>query len=330
MMRRVRLGETGPEVAAIGFGAWGLSGDYGPADDAESVAVVRRALDLGVDFIDTADEYGNGHNERLIGNAIRDRRHEVVLATKVGLVRGPAGVVGVCGRPEHVRRAAHASLGRLGVDHVDLLYLHRVDTDVPIEETIGAMAELQQAGQTRFLGLSEVGPELVRRAHAVHPITAVQSEYSLWTRDPETEVLPALAELGIGFVAFSPLGRGFLAGAVAEASDLAERDFRRSLPRFRPENLERNLRLVEPLRVLAAEKEAAPGQIALAWLVRQGVVPIPGTRSVAHLESNVEALEIELSAADLARVEEIFAPDAVVGERYPSPGALSAERAASA
>jgi aryl-alcohol dehydrogenase-like predicted oxidoreductase len=329
-MRRVRLGGTGPEVGAIGFGAWGLSGDYGPANDAESVAVVKRALDLGVDFIDTADGYGNGHNERLVGKAIRDRRHEVVLATKVGLVCGPAGV-SVCGRPEYVRQAAHASLDRLGVDHVDLLYLHRVDADVPIEETIGAMADLKQAGKTRFLGLSEVGPELVRRAHAVHPITTVQSEYSLWTRDPEAEILPALAELGIGFVAFSPLGRGFLTGAVAEVGDLAEGDFRRSLPRFRPENLERNLELVERLRVLAAEKEAAPGQIALAWLLQQGVVPIPGTRAVAHLESNVEALGLELSADDLARLDAIFASGSVAGERYAaSQAALIAEGAASA
>jgi aryl-alcohol dehydrogenase-like predicted oxidoreductase len=253
-----------------------------------------------------------------------------VLATKVGLIRDPGGAVRVCGRPEHVRRAAEASLRRLGVDYVDLLYLHRVDPRVPIEDVIGAMAELTMAGKARFLGLSEAAPELVRRAYAVHPITALQSEYSLWTRDPEEHVLPVLAALGIGFVAFSPLGRGFLAGAVMGVDDLAERDFRRLLPRFRAENLERNLVLVAELRLLAAENGATPGQIALAWLLRQGVVPIPGTRSVAHLESNVRALELELSEIDLARLDEIFGPGSVAGERYPSPDALVAGGAASA
>src|SRR5262249_51865444 len=259
-VKRVRLGRRGPEVGAIGFGAWGLSGDYGPADDAESVEVIRRALDLGVALIDTADVYGAGHNERLVGRAIRGRRDRVFLATKVGILRDSPGAVSVCGRPDHIRAALAASLQRLGVERVDLLYLHRVDPRVPVEETVGAMGQLVDEGRVGFLGLSEVGPDIVRRPHAVHAIAAVQSEYSLWTRDPERTVLPALAELGIGFVAFGPLGRGFLAGALASADELGEDDFRRGLPRFQAENVKRNLLLLDPLHQLAREKGASTAE----------------------------------------------------------------------
>jgi aryl-alcohol dehydrogenase-like predicted oxidoreductase len=327
-MQRVALGRGGLEVGAIGFGAWGLSGDYGPADDGESIAVLRRALELGVDLIDTADGYGLGHNERLVGEAIRGRRHQVVLATKVGVVRDSRDGISVCGRPEHVRSAFAASLARLGVDHVDLLYLHRADPGVPIEETVGAMAGLVEEGTVRHLGLSEVGPELVRRAHAVHPITAVQSEYSLWTRDPEDEVLPTLDGLGIGFVAFSPLGRGFLAGAVRSARDLAEHDFRRGLPRFQAENVERNLALVDRLGRLAAARGLTAGQLALAWVVARGAVPIPGTRRLAHLEANVEAAGARLGPDELAELDAAFPPAAAAGPRYPPRlAAMAAEQA---
>jgi aryl-alcohol dehydrogenase-like predicted oxidoreductase len=329
VIRRVRLGREGPEVSAIGFGAWGLSGDYGPADDAEAIAVVRRALDLGVDLVDTADSYGAGHNERLVGEAIRGRRGDVVLATKVGIVRESRESISVCGRPDYVRSALAASLGRLGVDCVDLLYLHRADPEVPIEETIGALAGLVGEGKARFLGLSEVGPDLVLRASAVHPIAAVQSEYSLWTRDPEDGVLPLLADLGIGFVAFSPLGRGFLAGALARGRELGADDFRNGLPRFQTQNVERNLSLLDRLRVLAEGKGVSPGQLALAWLVARGVVPIPGTRRRAHLESNVAALGVELSADDLAELEAAFPMGAAAGARYPEQlAAVAAEGAA--
>jgi len=324
-MRRVRLGRGGPEVAVVGLGAWVLSGAYGPADDAESRALIRRALDLGVDLIDTADEYGDGHNERLVGMAIRGRRDRVVLATKVGLVPGSGPQVSVCGRPEYVRRAVTASLERLGADHIDLLYLHRADPQVPIEETVGAMAELVAEGSVRFLGLCEVGPDLLRRAHAVHPIAALQSEYSLWTREPEAAVLPALAELGIGLVAFSPLGRGFLAGAVTDAGALAPDDFRRGLPRFQPESLERNRVLVSRLRRLAAEKGMTAAQLALAWVIQRGAVPIPGTRRIEHLEENVATAEIALTTEEIARLEEAFPPGAAAGARYPEEwAALSA------
>jgi aryl-alcohol dehydrogenase-like predicted oxidoreductase len=324
-VRRVRLGRSGPEVAVVGLGAWVLSGAYGPADDAESQALIRRALDLGVDLIDTADEYGDGHNERLLGTASRGRRDRVVLATKVGLVPGSGSQVSVCGRPEYVRRAVTASLERLDVDHIDLLYLHRADPQVPIEETVGAMAELVAEGSVRFLGLCEVGPALLRRAHAVHPIAALQSEYSLWTRELEETVLPALAELGIGLVAFSPLGRGFLAGAVAGAGALAPHDFRRGLPRFQPESLERNRVLVSRLRKLAAEKGVTAAQLALAWVIQRGAVPIPGTRRIEHLEENVAAAGIELAPEEIARLEEAFPPGVAAGERYPEEwAALSA------
>lgn len=327
-MRRVRLGRSGPEVGAVGLGAWGLSGAYGPAGEWEARAVIERALELGVDLLDTADVYGEGENERLVGRAIRGRRDRVVLATKVGIVRDLPGSPVVCGRPDYLRSAVEASLQRLGVEHVDLLYLHRADPEVPIEESVGALAELVAEGKARFLGLSEVGPELLRRAHRVHPVAALESEYSLWTREPERDVVPALAELGVGFVAFSPLGRGFLAGAVADADDLAAGDFRRSLPRFRPENLERNRPLVSTLRALAAELDATPAQLALAWLCARGVVPIPGTRRVEHLAENAAAVSLELPAGALARLEEAFPPGVAAGARYPEAAETLAEAGA--
>jgi aryl-alcohol dehydrogenase-like predicted oxidoreductase len=304
-------------VSAIGFGAWGLSGDYGPADDAASIETIRRALDLGVNLIDTADEYGRGHNEALVGRAIRGRRSDVVLATKAGIVERADGSAGVSGAPEHLRAALEGSLVRLGVDHVDLFYLHRLDPFVPVEESLGAMVELVREGKARFLGLSEVGADVVRRAHAVYPLAALQSEYSLWSRGVEETVLPALRELAIGFVAFSPLGRGFLAGAVTDRAQLAAGDFRRTLPRFDEENLRRNLGLLRSLESVAAEKGATPAQLALAWLLHQGVVPIPGTRRQDHLEGNLRALEVELGPDDLARLEAAFRPGAAFGARYP-------------
>jgi aryl-alcohol dehydrogenase-like predicted oxidoreductase len=282
-----------------------------------------------VDLVDTADSYGAGHNERLVGEAIRGRRDDVVLATKVGIVRESQGSISLCGRPDYLRSALGASLERLGVDHVDLLYLHRADPDLPIEETVGALAVLVGEGKARFLGVSEVGPDLVRRASAVHPIAAVQSEYSLWTRDPEDGVLPALADLGIGFVAFSPLGRGFLAGALPKGHELAEDDFRSSLPRFQPENVDRNLGLLDRLRELAAARGAQAGQLALAWLVARGVVPIPGTRRRAHLETTVAALDVELSANDLSELEAAFPPGVAAGARYPEQLAAAAAEGAS-
>jgi aryl-alcohol dehydrogenase-like predicted oxidoreductase len=304
-------------VSAIGFGAWGLSGDYGAADDVESIATIRRALDLGVTLVDTADEYGDGHNERLVGDAIRGRRDDVFLATKAGLVRG-AGSLSICGRPDYLKRALEASLRRLRVESVDLFYLHRTDPSTPIEESVGAMAELVSVGKARNIGLCEVGDEIVRRAHSVHPLAAIQSEYSLWTRDPEERLLPVLRELGIGFVAFSPLGRGILTGTLRSPSGFEPGDFRLALPRFQRGNLRRNVLLLEPLIELAAEKEATPAQIALAWLVHRGVVPIPGTRRIAHLEENVGSLAIELTSAEQARLDSAFRPGCATGSRYPA------------
>ncbi len=317
-MRSVLLGPEAPPVSAIGFGAWGLSGDYGAADDAESIATIRRALDLGVTLVDTADEYGDGHNERLVGDAIGGRRDEVFLATKAGLVRGQGGSLSVCGRPDYLKRALEASLRRLRVESVDLFYLHRTDPSTPIEESVGAMSELVSVGKARNIGLCEVSDEIVRRAHSVHPVAAIQSEYSLWTRDPEERVLPVLRELGIGFVAFSPLGRGILTGTLRSSSGFEPGDFRRDLPRFQRENLRRNVLLLEPLIELAAEKEATPAQVALAWLVHRGVVPIPGTRRIAHLEENVGSLAIELTSVEQARLDNAFRPGSANGSRYPA------------
>jgi aryl-alcohol dehydrogenase-like predicted oxidoreductase len=297
----------------------GMSEFYGRTDEGEAIATIRRALDLGVTFLDTADIYGPFTNEKLVGRAIAGRRSDVELATKFGNVRGEKGErLGIRGDAEYVRQACDASLERLGVDHIDLYYQHRVDPNTPIEETVGAMAELVEAGKVRYLGLSEAAPETIRRAHAVHPITALQTEYSLWSRDPEDEVLPTVRELGIGFVAYSPLGRGFLSGRIRSVDDLDPDDFRRNQPRFRGENFERNLELVARVHEIAGEKSVSSAQLALAWVLHQGddIVPIPGTKHVRYLEENVAAVDVELTAGDLARIEEAFPKGATAGERY--------------
>ncbi|HWF74175.1 MAG TPA: aldo/keto reductase [Solirubrobacteraceae bacterium] len=320
-MEQRSLGREGLVVSAQGLGCMGMSEFYGSADESEAVATIHRAIDLGVTLFDTADMYGPFTNEQLVGAAIADRRDEVILATKFGIVRDPEnpGRRGINGRPDYVRSACEGSLRRLAVDHIDLYYQHRVDPDVPIEETVGAMAELVDEGKVRFLGLSEAAPETVRRAQAVHPISALQSEYSLWTRDVEAEILPTVRELGIGLVAYSPLGRGFLTGRVQSVDSLEPGDFRRHNPRFADGNLERNLELLARVQELAAEHDCTPGQLALAWVMHQGedVVPIPGTKRRSYLEQNVEATEIELSEEDLARIDEAAPIGAAAGDRYP-------------
>jgi aryl-alcohol dehydrogenase-like predicted oxidoreductase len=314
-----RLGTDGLEVSALGLGCMGMSEFYGTTDEGEAIATIHRALELGIDFLDTADMYGRGANEKLVGKAIRDRRDRVVLATKFGNVRSDDGSREVRGDADYVREACDASLRRLGLDHVDLYYQHRVDFRVPIEETVGAMAELVAAGKVRHLGLSAASPETIRRAHAVHPITALQSEYSLWTRDPEDGVLQTCRELGIGFVAYSPLGRGFLTGRIRSAEDLEEGDFRRNNPRFQGENFQRNLDLVARVEEIAAESGRTAGQIALAWVLSRGddVVPIPGTKRRRYLEENAEAVDLELTEEELERIEQAFPRGAASGERYP-------------
>jgi aryl-alcohol dehydrogenase-like predicted oxidoreductase len=325
-MDRRALGTQGLEVSAEGLGCMGMSEFYGTADEGEAVATIHHAIELGIDFLDTADQYGIGDNERLVGEAIADRRDAVVLATKFGIVRDPENPAsrGLNGRPDYVHQACDASLRRLGADHIDLYYQHRVDPDVPIEETVGAMAELVDAGKVRFLGLSEAGPETLRRAHAVHPISALQSEYSLWTRDLEAEILPTCRELGIGLVAYSPLGRGFLTGTIASPDDLEDGDFRRANPRFQGDHLARNLELVARVTEIAAEKECTPGQLALAWVLAQGedVVPIPGTKRRSYLEQNAQSVELSLTAEDLARIDEAAPVGAASGDRYPDMSAI--------
>jgi len=315
------LGSQGLVSSIEGLGCMGMSEFYGATDEAEAIATIHHALDLGVTMLDTADMYGPFTNEELVGRAIAERRDEVVLATKFGLVRDPEDPRrrGINGRPDYVISACDASLRRLQVDHIDLYYQHRVDLDVPIEETIGAMASLVDAGKVRFLGLSEAGPETIRRAHAVHPISALQSEYSLWSRDIEDEVVPTIRELGIGLVAYSPLGRGFLTGRFTGPDDFDEGDFRRYSPRFQGENFARNLSLVERVRELAGEHSCSPGQLALAWVLSQGedIVPIPGTKRRSYLEENVAAVEVSLSAEDLRRIDELAPVGAAAGERYP-------------
>ncbi|HZC31129.1 MAG TPA: aldo/keto reductase, partial [Gaiellaceae bacterium] len=307
------------EISALGLGCMGMSEFYGRTDEGEAIATIHRALELGIDFLDTADMYGRGANERLVGKAIRDRRDRVVLATKFGNVRAEDGSREVRGDAGYVREACDASLRRLALDHVDLYYQHRVDFRVPIEETVGAMAELVAAGKVRRLGLSEASPETIRRAHAVHPIAALQSEYSLWTRDPEEGVLQTCRELGIGFVAYSPLGRGFLTGRIRSAEDLEEGDFRRNNPRFQGQNFQRNLDLVARVEEIAPESGRTAGQIALAWVLSRGddVVPIPGTKRRRYLEENAEAVDLELTEEELERIEQAFPKGAVAGERYP-------------
>ena len=319
-MNRRNLGSEGLVVSALGLGCMGMSEFYGTGDEDESIATIHRAIELGIDFLDTADMYGPFTNERLVGKAIQGRRDEVVLATKFGNERREDGSrVGINGRPEYVRRACDASLQRLGVDTIDLYYQHRVDPEVPIEDTVGAMKELVEAGKVRYLGLSEAAPETIRRAHAVHPISALQSEYSLFTRDVEDEVLPTLRELGVGFVAYSPLGRGFLTGAWKSMDDLPEDDTRAGrFPRFSEENFRQNLELAERVREIAAEKGATPGQLALAWLLARGddIVPIPGTKRRKYIEENAGAVDITLTGEDLRRIEEAIPRGSAAGERY--------------
>ena len=317
-MQRRKLGQL--EVSALGLGCMGMSEFYGTADEGEAIATIHRAIELGVDFLDTADMYGPFTNERLVGRAIADRRDQVILATKFGNERNEDGSwKGINGRPEYVHAACDASLERLGVDYIDLYYQHRVDNDTPIEETVGAMKELVDAGKVRNLGLSEASPTTIRRAHAVHPIAALQSEWSLWTRDPEDEVLPTVRELGIGFVAYSPLGRGFLSGEIKSLDDLSEDDWRRRGPRFQPENFQQNLDLVARVEEIAGEQGVTPSQLALAWVLAQGddVVPIPGTKRRSYLEQNAAAAAVELTGEDLRRLDEAFPQGAAAGDRYP-------------
>lgn len=321
-MQTRKLGSQGLEVSALGLGCMGMSEFYGQGDEAESIATIHRALELGLNFLDTADMYGPFTNEELVGRAIADRRDRVVLATKFANVRGPNGeYLGIRGDAEYVRQACEASLRRLKVDHIDLYYQHRVDPGVPIEETIGAMAELVEAGKVRFLGMSEAAPETIRRAHAVHPITALQTEYSLWSRDPEAAILPTVHELGIGYVAYSPLGRGFLTGQIRRIEDLPQDDYRRQSPRFHGENFQKNLDLVGAVEATAREKGCTPAQFALAWLLAQGdnIVPIPGTKRRRRLEENVGALDVQITPADRERIDRILPPGAASGTRYAAP-----------
>jgi aryl-alcohol dehydrogenase-like predicted oxidoreductase len=319
-MKQTQLGENGPLVSAMGLGCMGMSEFYGPHDDAGSIATIHRALELGINLLDTADIYGMGANEELVGEAIKGRREEVVLATKFGIVRtDDPQARGVNGRPEYVRSSCEASLKRLRVNTIDLYYQHRVDPLVPIEETVGAMADLVRAGKVRYLGLSEASPQNIRRAHAVHPITALQTEYSLWSREPEDEILDTVRQLGIGFVAYSPLGRGFLTGQIKRYDDLAEDDYRRQSPRFQGENFQRNLELVRRVETIAAQKAITPAQLALAWVLAQGddVIPIPGTKRQSYLEQNAAAVDMTLTAEDLRLIEEVAPRGVASGLRYP-------------
>ena len=320
-MKKRKLGTKGLVVSEQGLGCMGMSEFYGATDESESIATLHRALELGIDFFDTSDAYGPYKNEELLGKAFRRRRDEVIIATKFAIRRDPSNpaVRTIDGRPEYVREACDGSLKRLGIECIDLYYQHRVDTNVPIEDTVGAMSELVHAGKVRYLGLSEAAPQTIRRAHAVHPITALQTEYSLWSRDPENEILATVRELGIGFVAYSPLGRGFLTGQIKSIDDLAADDYRRYSPRFQGENFSRNIDLVTRVTEMAREKGVTPGQLALAWVLAQGedIVPIPGTKRRSYLEENAAASEIEVTAADLARSNELAPKGAAAGMRYP-------------
>lgn len=327
-MKTIGLGQDGPRIPVVGLGCMGMSEFYGPSDEAESIATIRHALDTGVTFLDTADAYGSGHNEELVGKAIRDRRDDAVVATKFALVRDKGAFVGVSGKPEYVKQACAASLKRLGIDAIDLYYQHRVDPEVPIEDTVGAMAELVKEGKVRRLGLSECSPATLRRAHQVHPIAAVQTEYSLWSRDCEDGILDACAELGVTFVAYSPLGRGFLTGQFKSLDDLAADDWRRNNPRFQGENFAKNLKLAEVVQQMAAKKGVTPAQLALAWVLGRAehITTIPGTRSVKRLDENAAAADLALTADEAGALEQAFPKGAASGSRYPEATARFVDR----
>jgi len=324
IMQRRKLGRQGLTVSELGLGCMGMSEFYGPRDDTESIATLHRAVELGIDFFDTSDMYGPYHNEELVGRVLKPIRDRVIVATKFGIVRHPDGRREINGRPEYVRSACDASLKRLGIDHIDLYYQHRVDRTVPIEDTVGAMADLVKAGKVRYLGLSEASAKTIRRAAATHPISAVQSEYSLWSRDLENEVIPTLRELGIGLVAYSPLGRGFLSGEFKSPDDFPPNDFRRLNPRFQGENFKRNLAVVERVKEIAQKKHFTPSQLALAWALARGsdIVPIPGTKRRKYLEENAAAVEIQLTENDLRRIEEVAPKGFAAGDRYPDMSAV--------